>query len=60
MTDIGLLWNAGLLEPIDGMFNIAICDKEHAYLVVSQLDELGVKPLAYTHLVLHEALRIGG
>jgi hypothetical protein len=30
MTDIGVLWNAGLIKPVEGKVNIAICDKVHA------------------------------
>ncbi|MGB0388037.1 MAG: hypothetical protein ACPGWR_24745 [Ardenticatenaceae bacterium] len=57
MTDIGLLWNAGLIEPINGKLNMAICDREYAYLVVTQIGQLGVEFLAYSDLVLHEALK---
>jgi len=57
MTDIGVLWNAGLIEPIDGQVNIAICDKEFANLVVSQMTELGVELLGRDKRLLHEALR---
>ena len=57
MSDIGVLWNAGLIEPIDGKVNIAICDKEYANLVVSQMTELGVELLGRDKRVLHEALK---
>ena len=57
MTDIGLLWNAGLIEPINGKVNIAICDREYADQVVIQIGQLGVEFLAYSDLVLHEALK---
>lgn len=57
MTDIGILWNAGLIEPFEGKVNIAICDKMYANLVVAQMDELGVKLLASDKRLLHEVLK---
>lgn len=57
MTDIGLLWNAGLIEPFDGKVNIAICDREYAELVAGLARQLGVEFLAHSELVLHEALK---
>ena len=57
MTDIGVLWNAGLIEPIDGKVNIAICDREYAEVVVAQMGQLGVELLGADKMVLHEALK---
>lgn len=60
MTDIGVLWKAGLIKPVFGKINIAICDKEQANLVAAQMNELGVSLLAADKQVLHEALKKKG
>ena len=57
MTDIGVLWNAGLIEVPVGKLKIAICEKEYAELVVTQLEELGVDIVPYGNQLLHEVLR---
>ena len=57
MTDIGVLWNAGLIEVPVSKLKIAICDKEYAELVVTQLEELGIDILPYGNQLLHEVLK---
>lgn len=56
-TDIGLLWQAGILEKtLDGKLNVAICDQESADTVVANLNKLGGL-LTYSNRRLNEELR---
>jgi hypothetical protein len=55
-TDIGFLWNAGLIQRTEsGTLSVAICDKKHADVVATQLGDVG-GVLAYSRKCLHEAL----
>src|SRR5205807_3052252 len=56
-SDVGLLWRERILQQNDkGQLNVAICDKENAARVATNLGSLG-GPLAYSNRLLHEELR---
>jgi hypothetical protein len=59
-ADIGLLWNAGLLETDpEGNLNVAICDKQHAATVSANIASCG-RLLAASAQPLDEELRSPG